>query len=135
MDLIAKKSETSLRRRNSFSTASDASSSVVKRRRRCPSMLALNDQKTVAGDDQNQLQTSTTPIIDQSGNVVTATTPTTPTTVKRSSKFRGVSRCRKFTNVFLKTMIELTIFLCQYLGILLLLGVTILDTIRNLTHK
>lgn len=93
MDLGATKSEASLRRRNSFSAVSDASSSVVKRRRRCPSMLALNDPKT--SGDENQVQTSTTPLVDQSGNVVTATTPTTPTTpttVKRSSKFRGVSR-------------------------------------------
>ncbi|XP_071700308.1 AP2-like ethylene-responsive transcription factor At1g79700 [Rutidosis leptorrhynchoides] len=90
MDLIGAKSETSLRRRNSFSTVSDASSSVGKRRRRCPSMLLLNDQKTIVGDE-NQIQTLTTPITDQSSN---ATTPTTPTTVKRSSKFRGVSRHR-----------------------------------------
>nr|XP_043613041.1 AP2-like ethylene-responsive transcription factor At1g79700 isoform X2 [Erigeron canadensis] len=94
MDLIAPKSGTGLRRRNSFST-SDASSSTVKRRRRCPSMLSLNDPKTIG--DENQILTSTTPIVDQSSSVVTATTPTTPTTpttVKRSSKYRGVSRHR-----------------------------------------
>ncbi|KAI3792299.1 hypothetical protein L2E82_06174 [Cichorium intybus] len=95
MDSIATKSEASLRRRNSFSGISDASSTVVKRRRRCPSMLALIDQKTINGDG-NQLQTSTQPLVDQSSNTVTAAaaTPTTPTTVKRSSKFRGVSRHR-----------------------------------------
>ncbi|MFS8004069.1 putative transcription factor AP2-EREBP family [Helianthus anomalus] len=92
MDLIPTKSEECLRRRKSFSTVSDASSSVVKRRRRCPSMLALNNQKVAS--DENQLQTSTTPLGDQSSNVVTPTTPTTPTTVKRSSKYRGVSRHR-----------------------------------------
>nr|GEY48517.1 AP2-like ethylene-responsive transcription factor [Tanacetum cinerariifolium] len=92
MDLITQKSEASLRRRNSFSTVSDASNTIVKRRRRCPSMLALNEQKI--SSDENQLQTTMPPLIDQASNIVTATTPTTPTTVKRSSKFRGVSRHR-----------------------------------------
>ncbi|CAH1451306.1 unnamed protein product [Lactuca virosa] len=86
MDSVATKSEASLRRRNSFSTISDASSTIVKRRRRCPSMLALNDPTT--NSEGNQIQTSTTPLVDQS------TTTTTPTTVKRSSKYRGVSRHR-----------------------------------------
>ncbi|KAI3822318.1 hypothetical protein L1987_09907 [Smallanthus sonchifolius] len=54
-------------------------------------MLALNNQKVTS--DDNQLQTSKT-LVDQSSSVVTATTPTTPTTVKRSSKYRGVSRHR-----------------------------------------
>ncbi|CAI9288772.1 unnamed protein product [Lactuca saligna] len=89
MDSVATKSEASLRRRNSFSTISDASSTIVKRRRRCPSMLALNDHKT--NNEGNQIQTSTTPLGDQSSNTVTTTTPTT---VKRSSKYRGVSRHR-----------------------------------------
>ncbi|XP_024986487.1 AP2-like ethylene-responsive transcription factor At1g16060 [Cynara cardunculus var. scolymus] len=95
MDLIATKSEASLRRRNSFSGGSDASSAVVKRRRRCPSMLALNDHKS-SGAKENQLPAPTTPLLDHSNGVVTTatTTPTTPTTVKRSSKFRGVSRHR-----------------------------------------
>lgn len=90
MDSVATKSEASLRRRNSFSTISDASSTIVKRRRRCPSMLALNDHKT--NSEGNQIQTSTTPLVDQSSNTITTTTTTTPTTVKRSSKYRGVSR-------------------------------------------
>ncbi|KAL4592460.1 hypothetical protein LXL04_005456 [Taraxacum kok-saghyz] len=97
MDSVSTKSEASLRRRNSFGGVSDASSgSVVKRRRRCPSMLALNDHKTINGEG-NQLQTSTTPTVDQSNTDTTTTTTTsvtTPTTVKRSSKFRGVSRHR-----------------------------------------
>ena len=101
MDLITEKSEASLRKRNSFSTVSDASSTIVKRRRRCPSMLALNEQKI--NSDENQLQTSMPPLVDQaSNNIVTTTTPTTPTTpttVKRSSKFRGVSRCEKVIKV------------------------------------
>ncbi|KAJ9555182.1 hypothetical protein OSB04_009796 [Centaurea solstitialis] len=94
MDLITTKCEASLRRRNSFSGASDASSAVVKRRRRCPSMLTLNDHK--ANSEENQLSTPITPLVDQPSGVATATTPTptTPTTVKRSSKFRGVSRHR-----------------------------------------
>ncbi|KAL7595178.1 hypothetical protein Lser_V15G27532 [Lactuca serriola] len=55
-------------------------------------MLALNDHKT--NSEGNQIQTSTTPLVDQSSNTITTTTTTTPTTVKRSSKYRGVSRHR-----------------------------------------
>lgn len=86
MELSIVKSEASPRTRSFCLAESDIpENKCVKRRRRSPSAKTLANEASQGGPDQDQQQPQTLQVDQNNGANAT-------TTVKRSSRFRGVSR-------------------------------------------